>query len=406
MNTLQHQPVPDPTTSMARLAVSTIFFVNGTVFASWVPHIPFVQTRLDLSEGILGLALLAIAAGAVTSLTLSGWLVGRFGSRRVTSVATVFFCAVLPLPILAPDLPLLIPALMLLGMGNGAMDVAMNAQGVAVENRYSWPIMSSFHGLFSLGGLFGAGLGGLLLSAGVHPLGHVLGTALVMGLVGLIALTRLLPDGPREPAQPVFALPPRPVVGLSLLAFFSLVGEGAMADWSAVYLRNWLGAGPGLAAAGFAAFSLMMALGRLTGDRLKSRFGPVNLVRYSTALAAAGLGLALLLGHPAAAIIGFGCVGLGLANVVPILFSAAGRTPGVGVGTAIAAVATVGYLGFLAGPPLIGFAAEATSLPLALWLVVFAIASVAAFSHIIGRANNARHTAVPEAPERLVDSAG
>ena len=405
MRTFQDQPAPDPTTRMARLAVSTIFFVNGTVFASWVPHIPFVQTRLDLSEGVLGLALLAIAAGAVTSLTLSGWLVGRFGSRRVTSVATLFFCAVLPLPILAPDLPLLIPALILLGMANGAMDVAMNAQGVAVENRYPWPIMSSFHGLFSLGGLFGAGLGGVLLSTGVHPLGHVLGVALVMGVIGLVALTRLLPDGPVDTTQPVFALPPRPVIGLSFLAFFSLVGEGAMADWSAVYLRNWLGAGPGLAAAGFAAFSLMMAVGRLTGDRLKSRFGPVDLVRYSTALAAAGLGLALLLGHPAAAIVGFGCVGLGLANVVPILFSAAGRTPGVGVGTAIAAVATVGYLGFLAGPPFIGFTAEVVSLPGALWLVVAAIASVAVFSHIIGRANNI-HEPAPEAPEQLGDSAG
>jgi predicted MFS family arabinose efflux permease len=369
-----------------RLAISTVFLVNGATMASWVPHIPYVQTKLGLSEAMLGLALLSMAVGALISLLLSGWLIGRFGSRRVTSVAAVAFCLALPWPILAPTLPALMLALALFGLCNGAMDVAMNAQSVTLEERYRRPIMSSFHGLFSLGGLAGAAAGGLLLANGVTPLSHVLSATLILGLVGLVALTQLIPSeaSPRH-GDPALALPRGPVAGLCLLAFFTLVGEGAMADWSAVYLKNSLGAGPGLAAAGFAAFSLAMAVGRLTGDGLVSFFGPVKLVRASAALAALGLALAVLIGHPYAAIAGFGCVGLGLANVIPILFSAAGRTPGISAGAGIAAVATSGYFGFLAGPPLIGFVAELTHLSWSLGLVALFIGLVALFAHIARR---------------------
>lgn len=371
----------------ARLAVLTIFFVNGATFASWVPHIPYVQAKLGLSEGVLGLALLGVAAGALISLVLSGWLIARFSSRVVTTVAGIAFCLVLPLPVLAPNLPLLIAALVLFGLCNGAMDVAMNAQGVAIENRYSQPIMSAFHGLFSLGGLAGAGIGGIILSLGVSPTIHVLAMALLLLSLGLVALRGLLPASVDQVShEPVLALPSGPILGLSILAFFTLVGEGAMADWSAVYLRNALQAGPGLAAAGFAAFSLTMAIGRLTGDYLVDYFGPVTLVRLSASLAAIGLGIALILVDPVAAIIGFGCVGLGLSNVVPVLFSAAGRMPGISAGSGIAAVATAGYSGFLVGPPLIGFVAEAFTLGMALGLVVVFIGLVAVFAHIIGRA--------------------
>src|SRR5262245_44017738 len=169
----------------ARLAVSTIFFVNGTTFASWVPHIPFVQAKLGLSEGILGLALLAVAAGALVSLILSGWLIARFSSRMVTTVAGIAFCVALPLPLLAPNLLLLMAALFFFGLCNGAMDVAMNAQGVAIENRYGRPIMSSFHGLFSLGGLVGAGIAGLSLTLGLSPTTHVFGMTLLLVIIGL-----------------------------------------------------------------------------------------------------------------------------------------------------------------------------------------------------------------------------
>ena len=369
----------------ARFAVLTIFFVNGATIASWVPHIPLVQEKLGLSEGLLGLALLGVALGAVFSLTLSGWLIARFGSRAVTSVSTVAFCLSLPPLVLAPSFTLLVLALIFFGLCNGAMDVAMNTQAVAVEGRYGKPIMSSFHGFFSLGGLFGAGVGGLVLGGGVSPVVHTTSASLLFLVAGAFALRYLLPKSAEstDAAEgPAFVLPRGSLLGLGLLAFVVFVGEGAMADWSAVYLRNSLGTSTGLAAAGFAAFSLMMATGRLTGDAIVKRLGPTLTVRLGALVAGAGLGLSLLIGQPLAAIIGFGCVGLGLANLIPVFFSAAGRTKGVAPGTGIAAVATLGYLGWLAGPPLIGFAAELVTLAGALGLVALALMSVSVFARL------------------------
>ena len=369
----------------ARFAVLTIFFVNGATIASWVPHIPLVQEKLGLSEGLLGLALLGVALGAVFSLTLSGWLIARFGSRLVTGVSTVAFCLSLPPLVLASSFTTLVLALIFFGLFNGAMDVAMNTQAVEVEKRYDKPIMSSFHGFFSLGGLFGAGVGGLILEGGVSPVVHTIGASLLFLTAGVFALRHLLPK--REEVSsadgPAFVLPKGSLLGLGLLAFVVFVGEGAMADWSAVYLRNVLGTSTGLAAAGFAAFSLMMAVGRLTGDVVVGRLGPARTVRFGSLVAGAGLGLSLLIGQPLAAIVGFGCVGLGLANLVPVFFSAAGRTPGVAPGTGIAAVATLGYLGWLAGPPLIGFAAEVVTLAGALGLVAVALGLVMVFARLV-----------------------
>lgn len=376
-----------PEDRSARWSVSAIFLVNGTVFSSWVPHIPLVQERLGLSEGGLGLALLGMALGAIVAMPLSGWLIGHIGSRRIVAVSTVAFCLALPLPVLAPSPVALVAALVLFGVCNGGMDVAMNAQAVAVETAYGKPIMSSFHGLFSVGGLVGAGLGGMALAAEWVPRDHVLLVTLCAALVGLLALRGLrTEDRDASDRSPTFVRPTGPLVGLGLLAFLVLMAEGAMADWSAVYLRNALATGPGLAAAGYAAFSLAMAVGRLTGDRFVARFGSVALARGSALLAAISLGTALLVGHPLAAIVGFGCLGLGLSNLIPLLFSAAGRTPGTSTGTGIAAVATLGYFGLLAGPPLIGFAAELITLPGALGLLVLGVLAVAGFAHLTRRA--------------------
>jgi fucose permease len=202
--------------------------------------------------------------------------------------------------------------------------------------------------------------------------------ALVCGTTAVVALRKLLPARVDQASnEPAFVRPSGPLVSLGILAFFCLVSEGAMADWSAVYLRETLGTDPAFAAMGYAAFSLMMAVGRLIGDTLRMRLHAVHLVQMSGGLAALGLGTALLLGHPVAALVGFGCVGLGLSNIVPVLFSAAGRTPGVATGTALAAVATAGYFGFLVGPPLIGFAAQATTLRVGLSLVVLFMALIA-----------------------------
>jgi len=259
----------------------------------------------------------------------------------------------------------------------------MNAQGVLVEESYARPIMSSFHALFSLGGLLGAGGAAVAMAAGLSAITHLALVAL-LGLAAIgLAAAHLVPT-PRSPgpAQAWFVAPPVALLGLGLLAFCALLAEGAMGDWSAVYLRDSLGTPAATAAMGFAAFSLAMALGRLVGDALARRLGGPRLLRVSGSLAAAGLSIALLVGQPGVALLGFGLVGLGVANLIPVLFSAAGRT-GADAGTAIAAVATTGYLGYLAGPPLIGLAADAAGLPAALGIVCLACALVAVGAALI-----------------------
>jgi MFS family permease len=367
----------------ARKAVLSIFFINGLILGSWIPHIPLVQEKLGIGEGLLGLALLCMALGAVVFMPLSGIWSARLGSRHVTTITAFAYCFALPLPIIAPSLITLMVGLFIFGACTGAMDVAMNAQAVAVEKRFSKPVMSSFHGFFSLGGLAGSGVGGLALANGMSSMLHA---SLIGGLM-LMATTftfrSFLPkesDASQDGSK--FVLPRGPVLALGALAFMVLMAEGAIADWSAVYSKNILATGPGLAAAGYAAFSLMMALGRLTGDKFVANIGPVAITRITSLIAALGLSAALLIRHPAAAVIGFGFVGLGLSNLIPVIFSAAGRVPNVASSTGIAAVATAGYFGFLTGPPVIGFVAEHTSLPIALGLVVIAIFSVTVFASL------------------------
>jgi MFS family permease len=379
----------------ARVAVAVVFFLDGMGFGNWVVRIPAVRERLGLGEGALGLALLGVAVGALIAMPLAGRLVGRRGSRPVTRVAAVAFAAALALPALMPTLPLLTLALVLLGAGNGALGVAMNAQAAAVERQYGRPIMSSFHALFSLGGLAGAGLGGLAAAQGIGAAPHLAGTALAVALVAAAVGPRMLPaaaDAAAEGAH--FTRPSRALFALGVVAFCVLFGEGAMADWSAVYLRDVTGAGPGLAAAGFATFSLAMAVGRAVGDRLTIRLGPTLLVRVSGAVAALGLALALAVARPWAAIVGFGAVGAGLSIVFPAVLTAAGRLPGSAAGAAIAAVSMFGYSGFLVGPPVIGLVAEALTLRVGLAIVVATSAVIALLASGLRRAPEG--LAVPE----------
>lgn len=382
----------------ARWALATIFFVNGAIFGSWAPHIPIVQERLGLGPALLGAALLAIAIGALVTMILGGIVMGRIGSAWPTQVSTLAFCACLPLVALAPSLTTLVLAFLAFGAANGIMDVAMNAHGVAVERRLGRAVMSSFHGMFSLGGLVGAGAGAVLLGR-VDPTTHILLATAVLAVLALPAVCLLLP-GRADLGQSGagFGLPTRTTFGLGALCFLAMMSEGAVLDWSAAYLREDLGADAGFAASGFAAFSAAMAAARFGGDGLRHRLGAVPLVRGSVLLAGGGLGLALLAGTPLASILGFACAGLGLANAVPVLYGAAGRLPGELPATAIAAVATTGYLGFLAGPPLIGFAAEVSSLRVALGILVVACALVALFARAARPADLAHGTKPAAAP--------
>lgn len=332
-----------------------------------------MQSRLGIGEGVLGLALLAMAIGALVAMPITGWTVARRGSRTSTIFSVLVFCLILPLMAIAPGAVLLGASLFLFGAFNGSTDVSMNAQAAAIEMRYGRSIMASFHALFSFGGLAGAAIGGGLAALGVGVTQHFLLATALFGAIALVASRWLLPAGAdAQDSGPAFALPDRALLALGVVALCALVSEGAMADWSAIYLRDVLGSGPGLAAAGFAAFSLAMAIGRLTGDYFIELLGSSNMLRLGGALSASGLSLVLLVDSTVPALLGFVGVGLGLATLFPITLSAAARAPGMTAGAGIAAMSSTGYFGFLVGPPLIGFVAEAVGLRGALALIVAA----------------------------------
>lgn len=370
----------------ARVAVGVAFFVNGAVVANWVPRIPAIKAELGLDSGSLGLALLGFSGGAVVSLQLVGHVIARVGSDRATRAGGALLAAALVLPSLAPSAIALALALFALGAAAGAMDVAMNTNGVVVERACGRSIMASLHGLFSLGGIAGAAIGGLAAGLDVAPWAHFAVAGALLGLGLLVAGRWLMPDrhraagaGEAETDRERGGRPPfsgRAVL-LGVVAFCVLVGEGSAADWSSVYLREDLQVSAGFAGAGFAAFSAAMAAVRLAGDRLIDRLGPVATVRWGGAVGGTGLGLALLVDRPAAGVAGFGLLGAGLAPIVPVVFSAAGRSEPAAGGHAIARVAALGYLGSFVGPPLIGMIAVPAGLPLAL-AVPAALAVVAA----------------------------
>jgi predicted MFS family arabinose efflux permease len=365
----------------ARRAVATIFLVDGAVVGTWAARVPALQDRAGVSNATLGLALAGLAAGALVAMPISGWRTARAGSRRTTLACVAAIVVALPIPALATSAVGLILGAVALGAANGAIDVAMNAHGVEVERRIGRPILSSLHAGFSAGGLAGAGAGAVIAGAGVDVRVHFAAMSLVLALTALAAAPRLLPaEADAAPPAAVLALPPRSLWPLGLIAFCCLLAEGAAADWSAVYLDGPLGTGAGTAALAFTAFSVAMTVARLAGDRLTLALGPVRLVRDGALLASAGFGAALLIGEPVAALAGFACLGAGVAVVVPTVFRAAGTGHGVATGTALAAVTTTGYMGFLAGPPIIGAIAGATSLPAALALVLAATLTVAGLS--------------------------
>ena len=350
-----------------------MFFIHGAVFSTWVSRIPAVQASLQLSTGILGLALLGIAAGSMISMPLAGWVIHHYGSRALTAISSLWLCLALILPSIATSGVTLGLALGVMGLAAGAMDVAMNAQGVLVERAAHKPVMSGFHAMFSIGGMAGSGLGGLVARAGVSVPIHFFISAMVYTAITLAVLRGLVPEPPAGPhgKQP-FRIT-LVMLGLAAIAFCLFLSEGAMADWSALYLARNLGSGPAVAAAGYALFSAAMAIGRASGDFLRTRFGSVFLVRAGSFLAAAGLVLAVLLPHQLSALAGFTLVGFGCSIIVPIAFAAAGA----GASSSLAVVVAAGYFGLFVGPPMIGLAAEIVTLRWALLIVVGLLAIAA-----------------------------
>jgi MFS family permease len=367
------------TPRQARSAVTAVFLLNGFVFGSWASRIPAIRDRVGLSDGELGLALACGAIGSIVAMPYAGGRAARIGSRRATRVALGLLCLAAGLVALAPSLPVLCALLFFMGAAMGSCDVTMNAHGVAVERRYGRAILASFHAAFSVGGLAGGALGALAAAGDVDVRIHLAVIAALSAAVGLTWSRRFLGADADAVAHtdPIFVRPPRRLLALGGLAFACLIIEGASADWSAVYLRDELGTTAAIAALGFTAFSVTMTLGRLFGDRLVDRFGPQTVVRAGGGLAAVGFGAGLLIAQPAAAIVGFACLGAGMSGVVPIIFRASGHVPGMAAGVGLAAASSMGYLGFLVGPPTIGGIAELTGLPTALVVLVLLAAVVA-----------------------------
>ncbi|MGW0735940.1 MFS transporter [Streptomyces sp. NPDC002851] len=347
----------------ARYAVAAVFGVHGAVTGSFATRVPWIQEHAAVSAGQLGLALAFPAIGASVAMPLAGTVSHRFGARTALRGLLALWTLALTLPALAPNLLTLCAALFVFGATAGMSDVAMNALGVETENRLGRSIMSSLHGMWSTGALVGSAAGTLAAHLGSDARLHHLLAALALTVLGLVACQGVpdLRSAPEAEAPPRWAVPPRSAVLIGAVGFCAVFAEGASLDWSAVYLKDVLGTSPGAAAASTTAFALTMAVARLAGDRVVDRFGAVRTVRTGGVLAAAGGLLVVFGGNPVLAMAGFGCMGLGIAVVVPLAFAAAGRS-GDNPSLAIAGVATITYTSGLIAPSAIGAIADATSL--------------------------------------------
>ena len=345
----------------ARWAVSALFFANGLVVGSWAPKLPAMMARLGIGESVAGLLVLALGVGSICLMPVFGALVARRGSAHAVRLAAVLFTPSLIWISLAPTTWAVAAAVLVFGGLIGGMDVAMNANAVAVERARRRAIMSSCHGFWSLGGLAGAGSGGLAIQA-LGEVTHELDvTGIVAGIL-MVAFPRLLRDSPaKEQKHQPLRLPRTPLPYLiGVMALASMIPEGAILDWAAVYLQREMGASLAVAGWGFAACAGTMAVMRFLGDGLRRRHGAVRTLRVSAGVAMAGLALAGLAGSPLVALMGFGLAGIGIANMVPIAFSAAGNVPGLAQGVGLSVVTTMGYSGILLAPGSIGFLAERT----------------------------------------------
>jgi MFS family permease len=361
----------------ARFAITAIFALNGSLFLSLFARLPAVRDRTEISEGELGLALLCAMFGLLAAQPVAGALVSRFGSRPVVLGGALGYALGLVPVALSTSFGGLAAAMFLIGLASGPLDVAMNVHGLTIEKRLGRPILSGLHAAFSFGGLAGSAVGGLVAELGVGVVAHLSAVAAVGTLLAL-GLWRLLlpPEADAAPEGPRFARPTRALALVGLFAICVVLSEGAVSDWGAIYLDDEVGTSEGLAAAGLAAFSLSMGIGRLTGDRLSERLGAARLARGGAALGALGIGIALLAQAPLAGVAGFALAGLGIAALFPLALRAAAER-GESPGPAVAAVSAMGYIGFMVGPPGIGGLAELVGLRAALLLVVVCLTAAA-----------------------------
>lgn len=361
-----------------RVAVGGLFFLLGFCSATWASRIPAIQQALGISDSFLGIILFALPVGSMLSLSFAGLLVTKWGSKKVAVCAVLAYAAFLCLIGLAQSIPLLITTLVLFGTAGNTANIAINTQAVGVEGRYGRNIMASFHGIWSLAGFTAAGIGTVMMGRNVLPQHHFIGSA-VLALAGVAAcFPYLLPEeekaAPQTRKRP-FARPHSSLVKLGVIAFCCMICEGAMFDWSGVYFQKVVLANPEWIGAGYTAFMCTMATGRFVADWVVHRTGFKKTVQASGVLIATGLLISVLFPYLPAAILGFLIVGFGVSSVIPLVYSEAGKSRYASPGIALTAVSSIGFLGFLLGPPLIGLIAGAFSLRISFLL----IAAIGAF---------------------------
>jgi predicted MFS family arabinose efflux permease len=365
-----------------QVSTRIVFFIAGFGMAAWAPLVPFAQARTGLDAGSLGLLLLCLGGGSIIAMPLAGALSARFGCRMVLIVASLVICLTLPLLATISSFLLLASVLIAFGAGVGSVDCAVNIQAVIVERASGRTMMSGFHGLFSVGGITGAGGVSALLTIGASPLVATL--CVVAGIIAALikAGPDLLPYGSSS-AGPAFAVPHGIVLFIGLLCFVVFLTEGAVLDWSAVALTSVHGMEPSHGGLGYAAFALTMTIGRLTGDAVVRRLGSSTVIVLGGLCAAAGLALATVVPAWEAALLGYAMVGAGCANIVPVLYTAVGRQNVMPEHVAVPAITTLGYSGILAGPAAIGFVAHVTSLSAAFLCVAILLMGVAASGRVL-----------------------
>ncbi len=361
--------LPLPPRRIHRIAVSSYFFLAGLCFFSWDSRIPDIKAKLNLNVGGVGAVLMGLPVGSMVSLPLAGWLVARIGSRPVAIAAGLLYAGVLPLLGLVSQVWQLVACLFLFGMGGNLLNISINTQAIGTETMYGRTIMASYHGLWSLAGFAGASMGNVFMGLGWPPWQHFLVISAMALVIVASASGQLLVTGAGRTGQPVFVKPDRSLINLGIIAFCSMICEGSMFDWSNLYWQRVVMPPKALMGLALTAFSFTMAGGRFIGDALATRWGIRRMLQLSGGLTACGLFVAILFPYLLPALAGFLFVGAGVSSVVPLVYSAAGRSKVLSPGVALAAVSTIGYLGFLFGPPFIGFIAQASSLRVSLGLI-------------------------------------
>jgi len=359
-------------------ALAMLFLADGAGFGTWAAHVPVFKQVLNIENGSLTFVLISVIVGAIISMPVTGQLTARYGSRRVIRIVAITYVLMIGLLAQASSFLLLVLFAGLFGAAKGAFDISVNAQAMAVEEHYQRSSMSFFQGCWSAGGLLGAGAAGLMLQHQGTIRGNLSLTASLLALCALASLPLLVNETVKPRAASKFVWPSRALLRIAILASFGLLAEGAIADWASVYLHSNIGVALPLAAAGYAAYAIAMATARFSGDWLAVHFSGKNILHGSGLLIAAGLSCTLLSHSWWPAVIGLMLAGIGVANIVPVIWSVAGRDTRMGAGPAISATATIGYCGFLTGPPIIGSLAVIVGLRTAMGVIVLAGIIVAA----------------------------